>query len=616
MRRLLNVGLAALACVGFAACSSDEPVQTNQDQPWKGGQTAYLKVNLNAASTRGDAEGKVDGSVTHKGDKTFNESKIANARFFFYDNEGNFVIEGTIADGVTGAKPEGNENVEFQSDKLLVLDGISIRPTFVVTVLNTPTDWAAPQTLSAFQDLLVSGVSGTTKATDWANGVTLDGQQLFTMSTSSYVNGEVYPFVTRISPDLYQSTMDSATSESAVEIYVERVQAKVSVTDDVTDKTPEVYTFTRTVDGKSVETKCNAYPLDSNIKVNGLADGVTVYAALLGFEVTATTPDSYMVKRIDENWDAATLNFTWSEPFNYRTYWGKSYNYGSASAVYPDRYTVGMAPELTYENYGGTQTEEGARFSYFDNDTQNINQSGAKSFYPAEYAFENTNTSEILSKHYPSAMSGALVKAKLLVKENGVLTPEDVIRYRGNLYTPDAYVAYVYKVQRTMNLLNYQYGGADITADMLTIGDADYLNGRVVVTLKDEYAGEDATWTNKAGTSVTAAEVNKQLAQFNEMNEAIGYKGGDMYYYVPIQHLNNAENTKNGYGQVTGVPEGKYGLVRNHWYEVSITGVSNIGQGVWEPDEPIVPNPGDNLYTLQVKINVLSWQIVKQTTIL
>jgi hypothetical protein len=167
-----------------------------------------------------------------------------------------------------------------------------------------------------------------------------------------------------------------------------------------------------------------------------------------------------------------------------------------------------------------------------------------------------------------------------------------------------------------MNLLNYQYGGADITADMLTIGDADYLNGRVVVTLKDEYAGEDATWTNKAGTSVTAAEVNKQLAQFNEMNEAIGYKGGDMYYYVPIQHLNNAENTKNGYGQVTGVPEGKYGLVRNHWYEVSITGVSNIGQGVWEPDEPIVPNPGDNLYTLQVKINVLSWQIVKQTTIL
>jgi hypothetical protein len=619
MRRLLNVGLVALACVGFAACSSDEPAANNGNTPWKGGETAYLKVQLNSTGdmTRGTDGGKADGTITHRDGDLYNESKVANARFFFYDNEGNFVIEGTIADQLTGAKPADQDNIEFKSDELLVLDGIKIRPTFVVTVLNTPTDWEAPATLSAFNDLQVTGVCGSTKATDWINGTTsADSEKLFTMLSSTYESGEVYPFVTRIAPDNYQSTMAATSDVAPVDIYVERVQAKVTVDCDITDQTPEAYKFTRKVNGKDVETTVNAYPLDSSIKVNGLANDVTVYAALLGFEATATTSDSYMLKHIDTNWQAATLGFTWSEPFNFRTYWAKSYNYGVSAAVYPDRYTTDMNAELFYENYGGTQTEEGARFNFFGSDTQNI----SSDYVPVDYAFENTNTEAVLKGHYPSAMTGALIKAKLLVKKDGVLTPQDVIRYRGNLYTPEAYIAYVYGVQRTMNLLNYQYATsaatdakADITADMLTIGDADYLNGRVVVTLKPEYEESNAVWTNKAGETVTAAEVNNQLAQFNEMNEAIGYKGGDMYYYIPIEHLNNAANTTNSYGQITGAPEGKYGVVRNHWYQLTITGVSNIGQGVWEPDEPIVPNPGDNLYTLSAKVNVLAWKIVKQS---
>jgi hypothetical protein len=59
------------------------------------------------------------------------------------------------------------------------------------------------------------------------------------------------------------------------------------------------------------------------------------------------------------------------------------------------------------------------------------------------------------------------------------------------------------------------------------------------------------------------------------------------------------------------VPEGKYGFVRNHWYQLSITELTKPGHGVWEPDEPIVPDPNDNLYTLSARINVLAWKVVK-----
>jgi hypothetical protein len=107
--------------------------------------------------------------------------------------------------------------------------------------------------------------------------------------------------------------------------------------------------------------------------------------------------------------------------------------------------------------------------------------------------------------------------------------------------------------------------------------------------------------------------------------------------------------------------EGYYGVVRNHWYELTITGFgtmpstdkddpnydpswdpdknpdptdpdpfddSNLGEddpapddvpnidpghGIEDPDEPIVPNPDKNSdYYLNANINILSWRLVGQ----
>jgi hypothetical protein len=638
MRKLLDIGFVTLACIAMAACTSDEPVSTSQGREWKGGATAYLKVNINSASdaTRGEDGGKSDGVVTHNNGFTCNEGKICNARFFFYDALGDFVTEGTLSDTLTGSKPDGQDNIEFQSDRVVILEGIDFCPTYVVTVLNTRTDWDAPAKLDQFYTLKISDISGTLPAKTWAKSSTSDENEiLFPMMTSTYQNDENYPFVTRINADNYKNTLDATETVDPLDIYVERLQSKVTLNNDI-EATPEVYTFNNNLihlegsmtSGSNNDIICNAYPLDSSYTLIetytddngdtqlGWDSDVLLYAALIGWDVTATTNDSYMMKQIDSAWDQSTLGFSWTNSFSYRTFWGKSYNYGNASAVYPDHYTTGMTPELTYNSFASTNKIVSC--NYFYNDTQNINTDGNLSYNPSEYAFENTNTSAVLSKHYPTAMSAALIKAKLLVKKDGVLQPMDLIRYDDQFFTTDAYIQLVYNYLSAYLQLRYYWHDSTTDVDLapsdLQISDADYLNGRIVVTVKPRLSlnDESGTWLDYRNQPVTEAEINAQLAKFNANSDAIGYRDGDMYYYIPIEHLNNAANTINEYNQVTAVPEGKYGLVRNHWYQLSITDITAPGTGVWEPEEPIVPNPETILYSLSARLHVLAWKIVKQ----
>ena len=63
---------------------------------------------------------------------------------------------------------------------------------------------------------------------------------------------------------------------------------------------------------------------------------------------------------------------------------------------------------------------------------------------------------------------------------------------------------------------------------------------------------------------------------------------------------------------------GRYGVLRNNWYDLDITGVSRLGAAT--PEELDVkkdPTPDDNLKSyISVKINVLSWAKRTQKAIL
>ncbi len=164
--------------------------------------------------------------------------------------------------------------------------------------------------------------------------------------------------------------------------------------------------------------------------------------------------------------------------------------------------------------------------------------------------------------------------------------------------------------------------------------DADGTN-RINVTMTNNDADGTAvvntittTSTNPLPSSATPANVNS-LIKFQY------YKNGVAYYNVLIKHFgddetpwtraNHSENSVEGvYERLNGtdIPAkseqlylGRYGVVRNNWYKIELTGIRQIGS-------PTTINPGtgtggdnpdDNVDNyLSVKIHITPWAVRKQ----
>ena len=113
-----------------------------------------------------------------------------------------------------------------------------------------------------------------------------------------------------------------------------------------------------------------------------------------------------------------------------------------------------------------------------------------------------------------------------------------------------------------------------------------------------------------ANGNVTAQYTEVNAAEIEEIFEKIDpikiWKTGFAYYYIDLKHLNP-----------TAGAQGEYGVIRNHWYDIDLSKVVNLGTPVYDPKEEIIPRDPDYLESyLAAKINILSWRIVPQTGIL
>ena len=88
-----------------------------------------------------------------------------------------------------------------------------------------------------------------------------------------------------------------------------------------------------------------------------------------------------------------------------------------------------------------------------------------------------------------------------------------------------------------------------------------------------------------------------------------------MVYYVPVEHLLKRS------GSDAAIVEGNYGVVRNHWYNINVTKVFRLGEGVFEPGDgtdedpvnPLSPKiPTATPSASALRVNILSWKIVNQ----
>lgn len=134
-----------------------------------------------------------------------------------------------------------------------------------------------------------------------------------------------------------------------------------------------------------------------------------------------------------------------------------------------------------------------------------------------------------------------------------------------------------------------------------------------VATTKGFHALKEITIKN-GGAAISDAEYAKiatALGLANASDKAIAtYDKGTVYYIARIKHFGDADCPWNigdpTYGGNNDKYLGRYGMVRNNWYELDVKSVSNTGS----PDVPVIKpdTPDDeNEYYIQVEVNMLSW---------
>jgi len=117
-------------------------------------------------------------------------------------------------------------------------------------------------------------------------------------------------------------------------------------------------------------------------------------------------------------------------------------------------------------------------------------------------------------------------------------------------------------------------------------------------------------------TDENIREVNKNL--YENLAGVLGgvemYNNGYAYFAVPIKHLwgrGTTDNPVKEIGDKDFVAQlGQYGIVRNHIYNIKVTGIKGIGTGIGDPDAPIIPNVESDKYFVRTEMRVQRWRVV------
>mgnify|MGYP004549504747 CR=1 FL=1 len=567
--------LAGLALTALVACNKDAA-------PTDGGvfqaDEAYMNIRIAYAdkglATRGTGS---DTNPFYYG--TADENSVTSADFFFYNADGSYVthVNQAATGAANGVDSATGDNIEWKGDGTIVLKGLKSKnyPKYMSVILNADATFTATLerlSLSDARKKTIEAIAtvGTKTQADWTK---------FVMASSTYDNadGNSGYFCTQLIADNFQENIDDATANPVI-AYVERLAAKVKVD----------------LNGAFAGTDMTKI---GSFHVNATATTTDLYAKVTGWGLNATTKDDYVYKMINTGFG----NFTWNDTENHRSYWGLSTNYGAG--VYPLNYRAydAVTATLNYVSYNSLEVEP----------------------EKAAYCRENTQIQSVLEKNNFNSTVTCVLLRTLITDVDG--NPISIALYDGTLYEEEVYKDRILEKYNRLAPTTVPYVSSDgVTFTQVdksyfeyeNIGDGlVYLKFKTLTDPEKYYRHTDSGTTAADFTAITADGATNLLNGSDPTSVkntmCSFYRNGMMYYSIPIEHLGNTGSFKDDSYKF---PEGDYGVVRNHFYNLTINKIENIGSAVFDPDEIIIPNDEDNTnYNVGAQINILSWKVVDQT---
>ena len=370
-----------------------------------------------------------------------------------------------------------------------------------------------------------------------------------------------------IDKDKIYPTEEQAAKSAATDIYVERGLAKVTLKTGkaATGKTDDNYTVTGvTYQGDQVKisnwaldvTNKNTFPIHN---VDGLSDD---YTNIWSNTDTPAGSNGATTQRFVDNKDTKAK----------RVYWGKDPN---------------------YDNKEADKTALNAEFNYVKNEDVTVELS--KPLYCLENTFNLANmmqgqTTRVVFKatYKPASLPEGETTFYKIGKNTAIWSEADL---KQEIEAAVASVVSGAAGKITVDLIakgnNITEAGTHyITADNITVTDVE------------------AETIEKAITAI-----NTQLGLKKADKVGIStYAGGDSYYIARIKHFgDDLTNWESGtYDEKNLEYLGRYGVLRNNWYELTVQSVSGPGYPSVPEVKPNTPDDEDDKY-INVSVKILDW---------
>ena len=569
-------GLAVIAAM-TASCSSNNDLVNGggngSGENETGASYASFSINLPTTSgTRAD-----DGPTFDKGDvkeyDVFNATLLVFKKPTTATSEGEYTfVEHVDLGSMEPWKSTSEAGVTTQAKITAKLEKVDKDDNFFALVLlNNGSGEDAKVTLPSegekFSAWNVADKANPAKFTDTKKGFYMANAPLYNATDKS-----VTTLVPIKKENIYSTEAQASSGEAAADIYVERGLAKVTLTAATMAKKTVEASSSYAGDNVTISkwaldvTNLKTFPIHNVDKLG--------YEDIWKNEPAASGPSTQ--RFVDNN--TGTLAK--------RVYWGKDPNYDN--------------DELHKTDESG-KTARAAEFNYVTANTE-VTADPTKPLYCLENTF---NLANMMQGQTTRVIFKASYKPSSFTEEDG-----------NTFFKVGTSVALWSKKNLETHIktaVTKVISGT--TADDITINLAAEGNN-ITTAGNHEIKASNITVT---GHEVTDTEV-KDISEKVGLTEKAGistYENGESYYIARIKHFGDALTPWNSgaYGDKNLEYLGRYGMLRNNWYELDVQSVSGPGYPAVPDVKPNTPDDEDDKY-IKVSVKILDWAKRSQNVIL
>ena len=565
VKNLFGMAVMATALVG---CSSNDNLNPNANEGAGKTGTAYASFKINLPTTSGTRAAD-DGKPTFA-EGTADEYEVKNGTILIFDTDGKFVESADLGTMNPWTKDTDPNGVTTAAAATVQLHNVKVGTSYkALVLLNNNVDAITKKvTLPNVGDSYYtwSATVGNANAPKYES--TTDG--IFMANAPKYESDTKNP-TTLVDFNSVYASREQAQANPATVVYVERGLAKVTMDDFASN-----------------------YPIDA-----GTYKGDNV--KIVNWQLDVTNKSTFPIHQADlkSEWSAV-----WSEPRFYdtkessafkRVYWGTDPNYSGTDNL--------------------TLTNCKTAFKMIGNG----DVKGLAGIANPQYCLENTfdldnmkqgQTTRVVFKAVYSPKTFAPNETFYKVANN------TAVWHVNDLKTQIKTLA----LQAMGITATAEQGKYDVKLDATTNNISGEAGQHIIKTANITFSDETGTYISKINDEVVKT-VNEKLGLKVEGGKIITgistYLNGVAYYIARIKHFNTLTPWEAGQPTYKDVPHltleesnkkylGRYGVLRNNWYALSVTKISNLGYPEVPEVKPETPDDENDQY-INVEVKILDW---------